>query len=226
MGPVNKGYRDGTYIKGNADRIASVFDNAEIIIFVRNQVDLIASCYMQYIRNGGNLGINRYLHADENALFSLKYLDFYKVVKYYKSLFNKVHIFAYEDFRVIPQEFIDNFGSIFGFEGNIEPTKLNERVNPSIKPWVLPAFRFLNLFADGNGALKYQIMNIPSLRYYKNLIYHRLVKVKWLTAPVNPERVLGKKNVEFIRDYYSDSNAQMKEDFELEFINKYGYLKK
>lgn len=224
IGPVSKGYRDGTYIKGNADRIASVFENAEIIIFVRNQVDLIASCYMQYIRNGGNFGVKRYLHADENALFSLKYLNFFRVIKYYSSLFEKVHIFAYEDFASNPHQFTLEFVKRFEFESSLESTKLTERVNPSVKPGILPFLRFMNLFSDGNGSTKYQIANIPITRYCKNRVYHKLVKIKGLTTPADPIKILGKENVQFIHNHYSDSNARLGDEFKLDFIKRHGYI--
>lgn len=221
IGPVSLGYREGAHIKCNADRIASVFPDAEIVIFIRSQENLMSSCYVQYVRNGGNFPVGKFLEKNDNSLF--KYLEFHKIIGYYKSVFKKVHVFAYEDFASNPKDFIERFEKTFNFQSNLDPFLFEKRQNPSIHPFLLPIFKFVNLFVDGNGAAKYQLFSFSRLRVFKNQVYQIVSKSRWLTTPSRPEAILGTKRIDFIRSYYVESNRKLVSQFGLDVIKQYNY---
>ena len=108
-----------------AKRLSLAIPNAEIILFIRNQNDLILSLYNQYVKIGlFNDQLNRnFIHkpgadftlerwfADmrkwcinnnryisHRSLFNINHFRYSAMIKLYKDLFNKVHIFLYEDF--------------------------------------------------------------------------------------------------------------------------------
>ncbi|MEM9832815.1 MAG: hypothetical protein AAF944_19440 [Bacteroidota bacterium] len=107
-----------------ARRLSLAIPNAEIILFIRNQNDLILSLYNQFVKIGlFNDQLNRnFIHksgedftletwfADmrkwcinnnryisHRSLFNINHLRYSAIIKLYKDLFNKVHVFLYED---------------------------------------------------------------------------------------------------------------------------------
>lgn len=226
LGSLNMGYRNGSFLKCNVDRIANVFPDARIILFIRNQENLISSSYIQYVRNGGNFPVHRYLFANENSLFCFQYLEFHKTIEYLKRKFKSVYVFVYEDFENNPWEFIQKFGKQLNFETHISKEQLHKRQNQSMRNGFLYLYRLLNFFYDGNGASKYQITNIPYLRYLKNRLYHRLDGHIFFNSPSNPERILGKKNIEYIRNYYAESNSILIKNHNLSIIQNFNYSTK
>ena len=51
---------NGYMIKENALRIHQLYPDARIVLFIRNQADIIASSYAQYVKNNGAMTFKRY----------------------------------------------------------------------------------------------------------------------------------------------------------------------
>lgn len=45
-------------------RLKTVLPNARIVIFIRNQTEMIASVYKQYVKEGGTHSPRRFLHPE------------------------------------------------------------------------------------------------------------------------------------------------------------------
>ena len=75
---------NGFYSKEVAIRLKKVFPEAKIMIGIRNQLTIIPSTYLQYIRGGGTHNVKNYLfHQFYNeingmCLFSFRYLNMIK----------------------------------------------------------------------------------------------------------------------------------------------------
>lgn len=107
-----------------AERLSDVVNEAEIILFLRGQINLIMSLYNQYVKIGwvNNHLDGYFLHRPGNgfsfekwvkgkrdwdrgnryinnrAMFSPEHFRYSKIYSLYSRLFRKVHVFLYEDF--------------------------------------------------------------------------------------------------------------------------------
>ena len=128
LGRLRPGGVKGFVTKEVANRLYSVFPDAHIILFIRNQVDMIASTYLQYVRSGGNYSIRKFMFPEDYEgsrsnrliLLGLDYFLYHHVINYYKSLFGteQVHVYLYEDLNKEPDEFLRKFTDKFNLQFN------------------------------------------------------------------------------------------------------------
>ena len=152
-----------------AKRIAESIPEAEIILFLRNQVDLIDSLYNQHVKidryygmmdsqflheNGDGLTLKEYIDGkrdwnisrrkfNHQSVFSPLIFSYSNTIKLYKSLFNKVHIFLYEDFKKEQEIQIERLASILSVDFHVSSQDKKERLNRSLSDNELSA-RILN----------------------------------------------------------------------------------
>jgi len=121
-GALHNGGLAGCLSKDVAGRIRATLPDARIIIFVRRQVDAIASAYVQYVKGGGTHGVERYLFGrdflgpnapehDEVPRFQFEHFAYDRLIGLYDELFGpgNVHVYRYEDLRADPCGFITAF---------------------------------------------------------------------------------------------------------------------
>jgi hypothetical protein len=126
--PHSAGMR-GAQTKDVAERIAATLPEADIVIFIRNQVDLAAALYRHYVREGGTYRPRRYLmparyrtdvarHPFKFPVFDLCHLDYLGALEHYARLFGRgrVHVFPFETFRANPRGFVADFCDQLGLE--------------------------------------------------------------------------------------------------------------
>ena len=108
-----------------AERLSKIIPEAEIILFLRGQVDLIMSLYNQFVkvgwfehhldesflyRPGKGFSLEKWIEGDRGwniknnfinyrSSFSPEHFRYSKIYSLYSNLFRKVHIFLYEDFK-------------------------------------------------------------------------------------------------------------------------------
>jgi hypothetical protein len=124
-GYLHNGGLGGLLSKAIADRLVTILPDAQIVIFIRSQPDVIAASYAQYVKGGGTFLPNEYIfgqskrsgalkHWYKAPYFSIDHFKYSSLIEYYISLFGKsqVHIFLYEDFLNNSSEFIYRFCSI------------------------------------------------------------------------------------------------------------------
>lgn len=125
-----------------AERLSHIVPGAEVILFLRNQVDLIMSLYNQYVKMGwvsGQLD-ETFLHKpghgfthhewiagkrewnlqnrfiSHQSVFSTEHFRFSKLYNLYSRLFANVHVFLYEDFKNNPDDSLRRLASIMDVE--------------------------------------------------------------------------------------------------------------
>lgn len=142
-----------------ADRLSQVFPEAKILLFIRNQKDLLLSLYNSYVKNNsGYLPINKfiwypsktytyedYIHSSMGWDFNSRYFNhmthsinpvcflYKQLIDLYKSKFKNVEVFLYEDLASSPQKLFSQIEA--SIEDRIlEKEKINikDKVNSSL----------------------------------------------------------------------------------------------
>ena len=164
----------GYLSKEMAQRIKSVFPDAQIVMLVRNQPSIIAASYQQYVKGGGTHSLHRYLFG-ENYLrgargeiakcprFTFDHFDYAPLVAHYQELFGKqnVHVFAYEAFRAEPAAFLKDFCARLDFAVDLGAIALSSSSNRSYGLLTMAIVRMLNLFTNRTVQDKHYIVHIP-----------------------------------------------------------------
>ncbi|MDJ0746111.1 MAG: hypothetical protein QNJ32_22490 [Xenococcaceae cyanobacterium MO_167.B27] len=130
-----------------ANRLSQLFPEAEIIVFLRGQRDILLSMYNQYVKMGGTETIERYIWYPQKKYTYEMYCSedkktwnkntryynhlsknlhpehflYYQLIKMYYDKFPKVHIFLYEDFICNSQEIVNQIQNIIQ-----QPLKKNQ----------------------------------------------------------------------------------------------------
>lgn len=142
-----------------ARRIHSVYVDAQIVIFIRNQLDMIRSTYLQYVRSGGTYSLHRFLYPYSpgsmyarrwyrKPMLTLDHFAYEHLIRHYRSVFGpaNVHVFCYEEFADDPPGFARRFADRFGLDVDLD--RLNYvRRNESLGRVALMLARLLGPFA-------------------------------------------------------------------------------
>jgi len=233
-GNIHSGGLFGYLSKEVATRLKLTLPDSRITIFIRNQFDMIASAYKQYVREGGTHLVDRYLHPPHYAarqsfssyripLFSFDHFEYYPLIKHYEALFGRenVHIFLYEDFRRDPADFMARFRDVFQFR--VDHGRLSfEKINVSYKKWTLVMAKILNRLTHLNVVDKRYIIHIPMFYQYERKLLKWLNKYRLFGMTPSPWALLGKENMGFIRRRFSASNRSLETDYGLR-LRQLGY---
>lgn len=222
-GNIHNGGLSSFLSKGIAQKI-SLFKDAEVILFIRNQREIIASSYLQYVKEGGTYSVDRYLYHQEfprnnrASLFSFSHFDYYNKIRMYEKLVgkNRLHIYLYEDFVLDPKEFMAKFIETHNLNINLESVNFKKN-NPSYSYFSLFFGRIMNIFSRKNVLYKYYLLHIPFI--YK---YTRALLSKIHIFPVNHNRLLGSKNISLINKRFESSNQKLSQEYKLN-LEKYNY---
>ena len=200
-----------------AKRLYEIFPSAEIILFIRDQIDIMKSHYSSYIKmpfgikkiddlfynSSIDYNFNDSLKKKNPSLSTLYYntndyfvhMDCFKyspLIEMYQKIFKKCHIFLYEDLLNHQNEVLDQLSYILGHKLDLKKNIYNKSLSPS----ELSKQRFsnkLNLFLGNNRYIRKIITNI-------NKINPLLSSDKDL-----------KSNLKFmVKDYYKSDNQIIK----------------
>ena len=166
--------------KEMADRIHAVFPDANILIVIREQQDIIRSSYQMYLRGNGLVSLRHYLDAPRPArampFFHLDYYKYDRLIAYYHRRFGRERVLAlpYELLAANGEAFA---GAILQHAGARPVRGLPFGARPK-KSW--PAFavamkRYMNPFADRVVQNGYSWL-CPDirLRYVQNWAFRRV----------------------------------------------------
>jgi hypothetical protein len=217
MPGVHKGFWINTtnlrLIEKTMHRIKSTLPSVRIIVIIRNQVDMITSKYVQFVRRGGKISVNRFL--DEIVFKNnnyLRYCDyrFSEVVQLLWSIFGKenVLIVILEEFRSTPDKIMWEISQFLG-------TDLLRGFKTKNKANVSPSFCCLKLEMMLNKMFVKQkrthlcpaTTRIPHkawLRGYKlvETLDNKIIKNK------GRDKILGIRNENRIRSIFSSDNKK------------------
>ena len=230
--PHSAGMR-GAFSKDVAGRLRAIFDNPTIVVFIRNQVEMAAALYRNYVREGGTYRPRRYFfpeqyrkdiarHPFKYPVFSFDHLDYGGLLAYYAELFGRknVHVFSYEAFREEPGKFANELGARLGLRLDTAGLAFS-RENEGDASRSLALTRLLN-------RLSYR--NVLDKRWCLNLLSNKLRSQprRWLNGTVlggpipDAETLLGPELVETIRQRFAHSNGRLAEDWGLP-LGRLGY---
>jgi hypothetical protein len=133
----------------NAYRLHSIFPSAQILVVIRNQIDMLDSLYRQYIQEGGTCSLERFLSLGRpnRVFFSREYLRYDLLIEHYRALFGQqsVHVFLYEDLARSRSEFLARLFSAIGVEKiPYDRELLEKRCNASLSSPALHLLRLVN----------------------------------------------------------------------------------
>ncbi|NER79799.1 MAG: hypothetical protein F6K42_09505 [Leptolyngbya sp. SIO1D8] len=205
-----------SYGKLTAERIHSTFPEARILVFLREQKDMIAALYRQYIRAGNKLSLQDFLLSRSRKsgflpTFLPERLKYDVLISHYIDLFGseRVLVLSYEEFR---QSNLDALKKILVFVGRQDIIDLSEAaksgVNVGYRGLTLEFRRRLNHF-----------MPKPYFGSQKNPLGFRLsesmTKGVNLLIPKQMNKAADSQMIqvidEFIGNFYHKSNIRTKE---------------
>lgn len=233
-GYLHNGGLFGCLSKDVAHRLHAALPDADIVVFIRRQPEMIAACYAQYIRGGGTFSVNRYLwpkrylsHGAESRYdkvprFSFDHFEYLPLIRHYATLFgrDRVHVFPFETLHEDTDRVLDEFETRFDLR--IDRRNLEDgRRNVSYHLWLMPIARFLNLFTRRTVLDKHYLVHLPYWYSARRWLLETLNRLPLGSSPP-AARLLGAENMDYIRERYRDTNRRLAEEFDLPLAH-HGY---
>jgi hypothetical protein len=233
-GNIHNGGLFGCLSKDVAYRTKALLPDASIIIFIRNQVDMIASVYNQYLKEGGTHNPDRYFFHQKYLaqsgfshryapLFLFDHFDYLPLVKLYQQVFGKekVFVYLYEDFRQDLKSFMTLFEQTHHLEAEWLKVSTGS-VNLSYKTGTIALAKILNRFSYRDVSDKRYWLDTSHFFKRGRRILNRVNHWPIMGKVPTPEELLGKSNIEFIQSRYAESNQTLQKELGLN-VEKHNY---
>lgn len=127
-----------------ARRLAELFPCAQVLLIVRNQLELLPSCYCQLAAIGQVDGRHYRAWLDEQIARPHRFLHLFRIdaaVRLWSEHFGagRVHVRTQEQLRADPQTFVESLAPLLGVEaGALQSAKVTQRRNASVRRrWLL-----------------------------------------------------------------------------------------
>ena len=213
-----------------AYRIHSVFPNSKIILFIRNQADIIASSYLQYVAGGGTNSIKKYLYHKNIkeiaglTLFSWEYFEYHHVINLYQGLFGdqNVYVFLFEDFVCNKLNFVQRFSQIMDFKIEFKNIELL-KVNPSYRRIIHLLALIANRFTERKMMNKYFILHIPGWFEFSGRSLRYLNQFRIFGKNLGSKDILSQRILYDINNFYKQSNSILVNKYNLVELLEYSY---
>lgn len=127
-------------------RILDTFGKVKIIIIIRNQIDMILSIYSNYIINGGNLSILKWINSDQTRNGSiLNKLNYIYLINDYIKFFNRENIKIYQFENLFTKKrSIEKFSDDLNLDVSLSENLLFSRLNKGRSLTTNNILRYLN----------------------------------------------------------------------------------
>lgn len=215
-----------------ARRIHRLFPNAQIVMFIRNQPDIIRATYCQYVSGGGTHGVSRYLFSHRFAHgalrypykapgFSLAHFEFDRLIAFYDDLFGQenVHVYLFEELQRDPSALLARMERDLGVEFDHGAISQAGR-NISMGRAALFLMRGVNLFTRQSVVDKTVILNIPGWHFVRHGVKAMIGRIPVLGRA--GKRILDDTLLARIRGHYAASNRRLLHRRALP-LEEYGY---
>lgn len=217
-----------------ARRLRATFGEAAVVVFIRSQPAMIASTYLQYVREGGTHSIDRFLfpsryrigqyrQAYRLPLWSFDHLDYGLLLEHYAGLFGRenVHVFLYEAFRADPAAFLESFGRRLGFAlAATPPTAQTENASYGRRTLRVARF-FLNRFDYRRALDKTTWLHLGVHKLRRGLL-DRLNRSPLAGPPVTAATLFRPTTARAIERRYATANRRLAEGWHLPLAD-HGY---
>lgn len=231
IGVVNYGWYNGIIAKEIATRLSEILPGSRIIIFIRNQINLAASVYLEYIKAGGTRSFSNFNNIIRGSEFkgkiklpSLDMLQYHNVIGLYSDLFGaeNVRVYLYEELQENIESFIRQFSQENEFKLDFDKLLL-EKSNVRLRKGLVKFMRFCNCLNAGETTYKYYLMNLPFIYRMINEKSEVLNAKRIFGKEATNMDILGKDGIGFIEEYYRKSNNILVKELGLDSIRKYNY---
>ena len=197
-----------------ARRILATLPDAQIVIFIRNQRDIVRATYAQYVAGGGTWSLRRYLGGKAGRhgaltrpykapVFEWEHFAFDRLVAHYEALFGRdsVHVYPYEWLEE-PEAFLIRLRRDLSLA---LPLKIatRPRTNRSLGREALFALRFANLFTRQSVINKTTLIDLPGGQFLRHA-------AKWLVKRLPARRLRLPDDIAArVEAFYGESNARL-----------------
>ncbi|NSW45213.1 MAG: sulfotransferase domain-containing protein [Bacteroidales bacterium] len=228
VGIENFKWDHGVYRHFFLKQLKQKYPNAKIIVFIRNQIDFLASVYSSYLTHGGNYTFKKLFKQGklgDGTMFAFEYIDYYKLIKLYKETFgeNNVYVYVFEEFMKNNRTFLDTFKSTFNLDINLQ--QLNyEKYNETLRIGLARLIKISNYFIRKGVQPKKNYFNLPFLFKWmtkKNII--AINRYRFWGRKMNKEEILGTELIEYMKNYYKESNRKLIDELGIKNIADYNY---
>lgn len=233
-GYLHNGGLMGHFSKAMAERLHQVFPDATIVIFIRSQPEMVASCYQQYVRGGGTHSPQRYLFPDlylhgaaseahRVPRFCFDLFDYLPLIQTYSALFGRerVKVYPFEAMKAGGSDFLRTFADELGLAIDVEAVT-RERENGSYALPLIPLARIMNLFTYRTVADKRCLVHIPYWYTVRRALLESLNRTGLFGKAPSARRLLGAEIVEWIRERFWQANAELAHRYALP-LAEHGY---
>ena len=210
-----------------ADRLAETFPEARILIVLREQRSLIRSMYSQYVTDGGDQSLKRFLETPEPALgrmpyFRFSFYMFHQLIAYYQRLFGADRVLALP-FELFAEDRHRFLSAIVEFCGREYANPVVEGAANARRPILMQsAQRYANRFFSRNELSPVALFPVPRLA-------KRFGRLTPFFQAVSPEplerwgdRSMRRRIDEIVMTKYADSNAISSRLIGIE-LSEFGY---
>lgn len=154
-GNPHSGHYDARVI---ADRIHEAVPDARILLCIREQLAMLASCYKQYVRIGGVRTLSDYLLPVWDfrvPLFDWTFYEYHRLIRYYFDLFGeqRVRVLLVEELESDPRAFYHDLSRFMGVP-NPDHRRFAEVVNPGIADDDIEPTRIGNHFRSDRASVR------------------------------------------------------------------------
>jgi len=223
----------GALSKELAERLHRVLPHAQIVVFIRHQVDVIAAAYAQYVKRGGTHGPEHFLFPAryrkaawrrpyKKPLFFFEHFSYIGLIRHYQALFgtDNVHVFAYEGFRRNPHDFLADYTDCLGLSIDLGRIDFSE-ANASFRHRTLRLARLLNSLTYRGTADKQYLLPLGRMRHLDRLL-GAFNNTALAGHRPSPRTLLGHERVAYIERFYAESNRVLARETGLP-LAAYGY---
>jgi len=200
-----------------ARRIHATLPDARIVVFIRNQFDILRASYTQYVAGGGTFSQKRYFggmrhchgaltHPWKAPAFEYEHFDFDRLIAFYEDLFGaeRVHVYPYEWLRD-EGALLKRMESDLGIEFCHRPGRSKGR-NAALGRLSIQILRRANLFTRQSVVNKDCWLDLPGGQAYRHAVKRGLAGLPWLNnrKPELRSDVRGKA-----QDAYAEGNRRL-----------------
>ncbi|MCB9000951.1 MAG: hypothetical protein H6537_03130 [Bacteroidales bacterium] len=228
LGGLDIGFGMGEYVWMMANRLHSTFPTANVVVFIRNQVQILESAYSHYVKSGGTYSLKKFLGIRKSYakpfmgyhLFNPDFFNYSNVLELYMVLFGeeKVHIYLYEDFKANPKVFIEKFCQELNINADISDLHFSENLNVRLSKVSISIMRLLNHFTRKNTPFKKYFFHLKGMYEFTISLTGKLDR--WMKlSPFTFSRSI----VAWSENYYRTANNNLTKWVNKNKLEKYKY---
>ena len=149
---------NGYMTQSLSEQIAKKFPDAEVVVVIRNQLNVLPSLYSQFVKEGGVCGFRRFLDLGSSPwlfrrpAFQLEYLKYDLMIDRLRGIFdNRLHVYLAEDLFDEIEGALDEMLLLFSDSASLKKPVRNNPENKSPSSLELQLMRTLNFIFGGDA---------------------------------------------------------------------------